>query len=147
MRGGSTSVRSSSLFAVLVLSPDTPHSGLISNNRGGCASLQLVGNFTDYLPLTKNGLTSIGFPSVFPLSFQFLPTTPLHSCFDTRNEALAFNVIITALLFLVLRPKPIVCYWCLVCIGFWHVTLFSQPQASPPPLDTAFQRYPNLANY
>lgn len=117
------------------------YSGLVSNSRGGCASLQLIGNFTDYLPLTANGLTSIGFPSVFPLSFQFLPTTPLYSCLDTRNEALAFNVIITALLFLVLRPKPVVCYWCLVCIGFWHVTLFSQPQASPPPLDTAFQEF------
>ena len=70
-----------------------------------------------------------------------LPTTSLRSCSDTRNEALAFNVIITALLFLVLRPKPIVLYWCLVCIGFWHVIIFSQPMASPPPLDAAFQQF------
>ncbi|KAI0830722.1 hypothetical protein BC628DRAFT_1355313 [Trametes gibbosa] len=115
--------------------------GLISNSRGGCATLELVGNFTSFLPFSANGLSSIGFPTIFPLSFRFLPTTTLHSCSDLRNEALAFNIIITALIFLVLRPKPIVAYWCLVCIGFWHVTLFSQPQASPPPLDVAFQQF------
>ncbi|OJT02997.1 hypothetical protein TRAPUB_6340 [Trametes pubescens] len=115
--------------------------GLISNSRGGCATLELTGNFSNYLPFTGHGLTSIGFPTVFPLSFRFNPTTSLHSCADLRNEALAFNILITALLFLVLRPKPIVLYWCLVCIGFWHVTLFSQPQASPPPLDVAFEQF------
>ncbi|KAI8981259.1 hypothetical protein BD414DRAFT_492121 [Trametes punicea] len=115
--------------------------GLISDSRGGCATLELTGDFTDFLPFRAHGLTSIGFPTVFPLSFRFRPTTVLHSCSDLRNEALAFNIIITALLFLVLRPKAIVLYWCLVCIGFWHVTLFSQPQASPPPLDTAFQQF------
>jgi len=113
-------------------------SGLISDSKGGCASLQLVGNFTNYLPFSAHGLTSVGFPTTFPLSFQFLPTTSLTHCTDLRNAALAFNIIITALLFLVLRPKPIITFWCLVCIGFWHVTLFSQPRATPPPLDDAF---------
>ncbi|GAW06015.1 LCCL domain-containing protein [Lentinula edodes] len=42
--------------------------GLISDNRGGCASLSLIGNFTNFLPLSAHGLTSIGFPTVFPLS-------------------------------------------------------------------------------
>lgn len=115
--------------------------GLISDSKGGCATLQLVGNFTDFLPWDAHGLSSIGFPSVFPLSFQFLPTTDLHSCADLRNPALAFNILITALIFLVLRPKPIVTFWCLVCIGFWHVALFSQPQGTPPPLDVAFQAF------
>ncbi len=75
---------------------------------------------------------------MFPLSFQFLSETDLHHCEDLRNAALAFNIVVTALIFLVLRPKPIVTYWCLVCIGFWHVALFSQPQGTPPPLDVAF---------
>ncbi|THH34137.1 hypothetical protein EUX98_g190 [Antrodiella citrinella] len=97
-----------------------------------------MGNFSDFLPYTANGLSSIGFPTIFPVSYRFLPTTSLHSCADLRDPALAFNILITVLLFLVLRPKPIFTYWCLVCIGFWHVTLFSQPQASPPPIDTAF---------
>lgn len=57
---------------------------------------------------------------------------------DLRDYALAFNILVTALLFLVLRPKPIILYWCLVCIGFWYISLYSEPQGYPPPLDTAF---------
>lgn len=100
--------------------------------------MELVGNFTNYLATTANGLTSIGFPSIFPLSMQFSPTASLSHCTDIRNPTLAFNILVTCILFLVLRPKPIVTYWCLVCIGFWHVTLFSQPRANPPPIDAAF---------
>ena len=114
---------------------------LVSDSRGGCAILELLGNFTDYLPFSANGLPSIGFPSVFPLSFRFLPTTALRHCSDLSDEAFIFNVFITALIFLVPRPKAIVAYWCLVCIGFCHVALFSQPMVSPPPLDQAFQQF------
>lgn len=57
---------------------------------------------------------------------------------DLRNYALAFNILVTAFLFLVLRPKPIFLYWSLVCIGFWHISIFSEPQGYPPPLSTAF---------
>jgi hypothetical protein len=113
-------------------------SGIIQRSSGGCGSLQLIGNFTDYLPITENGLSSIGFPSVFPSSFRFLSTTSLSHCDDLRDEALAFNILITCALFLVLRPKPIVLFWSLVCIGFWHVVLFSQPMGPPPKLDVAF---------
>ncbi|KAI0734500.1 hypothetical protein C8Q72DRAFT_873037 [Fomitopsis betulina] len=112
--------------------------GLISNSKGGCASLALVGNYTNYLPSSANGLISIGFPTTFPLSFRLLSSTPLHHCQDLGTPALAWNVLVTALIFLVLRPKPIVAFWCLVCIGFWHVALFSEPMGTPPPLDQAF---------
>ncbi|KAG7099055.1 hypothetical protein E1B28_000930 [Marasmius oreades] len=112
--------------------------GKISNSRGGCATLRLVGNYTNFLPLTAHGLTSIGFPTEFPLSWQFEDSTPLSNCEDNRDAALAFNVIITCLIFVVLRPKPRITFWCLVCIGFWHISLFSQPAASPPPLERAF---------
>lgn len=112
--------------------------GLFSDSTGGCASVNLVGNFTNYLPTTAFGLSSIGFPSVFPMSFRFSPSNVLTHCTDLCTPALAFNILVTCLLFLVLRPKAIVIWWCLVCIGFWHIALFSQPQATPPPLDIAF---------
>ncbi|KAG1749852.1 uncharacterized protein EDB91DRAFT_1047044 [Suillus paluster] len=112
--------------------------GLFSDSTGGCASINLVGNFTDYLPTTAFGLSSIGFPSTFPMSFRFSPSSILTHCTDLRTPALAFNILMTCLLFLVLRPRAIVMWWCLVCIGFWHIALFSQPQATPPPLDVAF---------
>ncbi|EPQ60530.1 hypothetical protein GLOTRDRAFT_113140 [Gloeophyllum trabeum ATCC 11539] len=112
--------------------------GMFSDTTGGCATLQLAGNFTDFLGTTAHGLTSIGFPTVFPLSFRFSPSNSLSHCTDLRNPALAFDILVTWLLFWILRPRPIVLYWCLVCIGYWHVALFSQPQGTPPPLDTAF---------
>ncbi len=100
--------------------------------------MSLVGSFTNYLPAVANGLSSLGFPSEFPLSFQFEPATELTHCTDYRNAALAFNVLITCLLFWVVRPKPIITFWSIFCIGFWHITLFSQPRDNPPPLDQAF---------
>ncbi|KAF8213208.1 hypothetical protein K438DRAFT_1564634, partial [Mycena galopus ATCC 62051] len=112
--------------------------GVITNSRGGCGTLDLIGNYTNFLPTTGHGLTSIGFPTVFPLAFRFRDTTSLHHCQDNQDFALLLNAFITASLFLLLRPKPIVLFWCLVCIGYWHIVLFSQPQGPPPPLDVAF---------
>ncbi|KAJ7042383.1 hypothetical protein C8F04DRAFT_1075717 [Mycena alexandri] len=112
--------------------------GLVSDSKGGCGTLDLIGNFTDFRPTNAHGLSSIGFPTVFPLAYRFRHSTSLRHCEDIRNPALAFNALITASLFLFLRPKPIILFWCLVCIGFWHIVLFSQPLGPPPPLDTAF---------
>ncbi|KAK7468743.1 hypothetical protein VKT23_003246 [Stygiomarasmius scandens] len=115
--------------------------GIISDRRGGCGSVSLIGDFTNFTRFTNHGLSSIGFPTVFPLSWRFDDTTSLSHCADNRDFALVFNVLITCLVFFVLRPKPIVKFWCLVCIGFWHIVLFSQPAGSPPPLDDAFQTF------
>lgn len=35
-------------------------SGLVSKSKGGCATLDLVGNFTNFQSTTGHGLTSIG---------------------------------------------------------------------------------------
>jgi hypothetical protein len=111
---------------------------MISNAKGGCFNIQMTGNFTNFIASTANGLASVGFPSVFPMSFQVSPNSDIKSCSDLRTPALALNVIVTVLLTAVLRPKPIVLYWSLLSIGFWHITLFSDPRSLPPPLGTAF---------
>jgi hypothetical protein len=116
-------------------------SGLISDYRGGCGTVTLVGSFTNFLQSSANGLTSTAFPSIFPLSYRITPATTLTNCSDMRNEALAFNIIITCMLFLLLRPKPVVLFWCLVCVGYWHISLFSDPAAVPPQMSTAFQTF------
>ncbi|KAG9054310.1 hypothetical protein FS842_005492 [Serendipita sp. 407] len=113
------------------------HAGLISKSRGGCAKVSLVGSFTDFISSSAHGITTIPFPSVFPLSLRLSQTDTLDHCSDLRNEALAFDILVTALAFLVLRPKAIILFWSLVCIGYWHVNLFSDP-AVPPDLSTAF---------
>ncbi|KAI6031620.1 hypothetical protein BKA83DRAFT_4203028 [Pisolithus microcarpus] len=103
-------------------------SAVQATSTGGCATVNLVGQFTDYLPSHSS----------FPMSYRLTTDSTLGQCTDLRNVALAVNILATCLLFIVFRPKPIMLYWFLVCIGFWHVALFSQPQQEPPPLDVAF---------
>jgi hypothetical protein len=112
--------------------------GVISSSKGGCSSLELVSNFTTFVPLSENGLESIGFSTIFPIGFRFTSGSSMSHCEDIRNQALGFNVAITVILFCLLRPNALVLLWSLVCIGFWHVTLFSQPRSSPPVLSDGF---------
>jgi hypothetical protein len=112
--------------------------GYVSDSKGGCATANLIGNFTDFLPRSAHGLTSTGFPTVFPLSFRFSRASFSNHCSDFRSEALALNTLVTVILFLVIRPRPIVLFWCMVCIGFWHITLFSQPRTQPPDIADGF---------
>ncbi|CUA77503.1 putative protein YIL067C [Saccharomyces cerevisiae S288c] [Rhizoctonia solani] len=118
--------------------PAAIQAGVISASKGGCGTLRLVGNFTNFLPVVAHGVSSIGFPSVFPSSFRFLDSTSLGSCTDLRSYALAYNVICTSILMLLLRPEPIWIFWCLLCVGFWHITLFSDPRSAPPLLSDGF---------
>ncbi|KAG8970509.1 hypothetical protein FRB90_010663, partial [Tulasnella sp. 427] len=113
-------------------------SGIISNSNGGCASVSLVGSFTSFLGADSHGVSSISFPSSFPLSYRLSSATSLSHCTDLRSYALVLNSLSTAFLFLVLRPRPIILFWCLVCIGYWHVTFFSDPRDEPPPISGAF---------
>ncbi|KAJ7293438.1 hypothetical protein C8J57DRAFT_1551991 [Mycena rebaudengoi] len=126
-------------FVPLIVGGDSFICAAAIQASSGCATLDLVGNFTNFpVNVPATGLTSIGFPTVFPLSYRFRSSTSLRHCEDMRDPALAFNSIVTAILFLLLRPKPVVLFWSLVCIGYWHIVLFSQPRGPPPPLDTAF---------
>ena len=48
------------------------------------------------------------------------------------------DVILTSSLFLLFRPKPIILFWCLFAIGYWHIIIFSQPHRIPPSMSDAF---------
>ncbi|VDB95627.1 unnamed protein product [Peniophora sp. CBMAI 1063] len=117
------------------------HAGLVSDSWGGCVSVSLVGAFADYLPSFRHGVDGVGFASSFPLSFRLGKNTSLPQCTDLRSIALSFNAIVTFAVFAILRPKPQALYWSLICIGFWHVSLFSQPRSSPPDLEFAFATF------
>lgn len=116
----------------------TFNSGFIDDSKGGCASLSLIGTQGPFESSTAHGLTSAAFPSFFPLSFRFTSTATLSQCTDLRNVALAFNILCSCAIFFLFRPKPIVLYWCLVCMGYWHVIFFSQPVGTPPSVSDAF---------
>lgn len=115
-------------------------SGYVSESRGGCASVSLVGQFTNFLSSSAHGIETTPFPSVFPLSYQLAGPAKLTHCSDLRNEALIFDILVTTALFIILRPRSIILFWALVCIGYWHVNLFSDP-AVPPDLSTAFSTF------
>jgi len=125
-------------YIELLLTIFNSQRGVISSKNGGCGSLRLTYNFTNFLPYTANGLSSIGFPTVFPVSFRVDESKFLTHCSDLRNIALVLDILVTCALFVLLRPKPIITFWCLTCIGFWHVALFSRPHGPPPRVDIAF---------
>ncbi|KAG8720519.1 hypothetical protein FRC08_018953 [Ceratobasidium sp. 394] len=118
--------------------PAAIQAGLVSPRVGGCGTLRLVGNYTNFLSANANGISSIGFPGVFPLSFRFLDSTSLDHCVDIRDYAVVYNVVCTAIMLLLLRPSPSWIFWSLLCIGFWHISLFSDTRSSVPDLSGAF---------
>lgn len=105
---------------------------------GGCAAVQLVGEHTSFVGTLAHGISSISFPSTFPLSYRIIPKSSLSHCSDLRLSALLFNILVTTFIFLVLRPKALTLFWSMVCIGFWHITFFSSPRGEPPPISDAF---------
>ena len=114
------------------------NSGIVSLSKGGCGSVQLVANHTNYIPTTGHGLDSIGFPTTFPVGFRLSPSSNSSQCTDNRMPALAMNVVLTSFLFLLFRPKPIITFWCLFTVGYWHIIIFSQPRRVPPSMSSAF---------
>lgn len=110
------------------------HAGLIKNNEGGCGSLNLIGTYSDYLSADSNGLYSVPFNSTFPVSFSFEPLQDAtgHKCKDTRSKGYILDVLLSAFVGFVLRPKRIVWFFTLACVGFWHINFISEPRAYPP---------------
>ena len=110
----------------------------MSLSKGGCGRIQLIANYTNYIPTSGHGFNSIGFPSTFPIAFRLSPPSNSSYCADNRLEAIAMDVIVTSSLFLLFRPKPIILFWCLFTIGYWHIVIFSQPHRIPPSMSDAF---------
>jgi hypothetical protein len=80
----------------------------------------------------RNGIRSIAFNSTFPVSFTFDETARGTGCDDSRAGGYALNVLLLALVGFVLRPKRIVYFFTLVCVGFWHLNFVAEPRRFPP---------------
>lgn len=112
------------------------HAGVLSRN-GGCGVLRLVGTYANYTGSTQHGIQSAPFASEFPLSFTFDSLRGERHCGDTRWRMYVLNVVFSAVVTIVLRPKMIVLFWMLACVGFWHVNLVSELRDFPPPVGEA----------
>lgn len=113
--------------------PAALHAGLISDQGGGCGVLRRTGGHNDFPSVEKNGVSSIGYDSYFPLSFTFDLGSSEEAdakCKDLRWPLFAFSLTVTALLAFFFTP-PALFYTSVFFIVYFQVALSSDPPESP----------------
>lgn len=117
------------------------HAGIIKNGRGGCGVVSLIGERSSYGSADRNGISSVGFDSNFPLSFEFNTTAPIvdasEKCRDPRWDLLILSTIFTAL-FGIFTTSPVTFFTPIFIITFFQIAM-----ASDPP---SYSNYPSLAS-
>jgi len=73
------------------------HHGLFGDRKGGCGEVELVGEFTGYVGVERNGVKSVGFPAPFPRSYRFVEGVDQGGCQDLRDEILGFDVAMSTI--------------------------------------------------
>ncbi|KAM0335660.1 hypothetical protein ACHAQA_000709 [Verticillium albo-atrum] len=101
------------------------HAGVISNSKGGCGVVKLVGRRQDYVSSNRHGIKSVAFNSYFPLSFAFEEGIEC-SARDMRWDLLAVSVVFTSVLSLFTPSSSLFFFANFVGI-FWHVGIASDP--------------------
>ncbi|GIK00250.1 hypothetical protein Aspvir_004270 [Aspergillus viridinutans] len=114
--------------------PAALHAGLISDAKGGCGVLRRTGEQSNFLSVERNGISSIAFPSNFPLSFTFDGKGSKQDggidCQDIRWPLFAFSVVVSALLSLFIT-SPAAFFASMFFIVYFQVALSSDPPSSP----------------
>jgi hypothetical protein len=134
--GGTESAESSNIGIYRgdsAICPAALHAGLISDQNGGCGILRRTGEHSGFVAVEKNGISSIGFPSHFPLSFTFGGESSEGgniSCQDIRWPLFSFSLIVSALLSLFIT-SPAAFYASIYFIVYFQVALSSDPPYSP----------------
>lgn len=115
--------------------------GVLRDTSGGCGVVKLIGEKTSYGATSRNGLSSVGFNSSFPMSFDFDRSEQVRSdsaqCTDPRWGLLALSTIFTAL-FSLFTTHPATFFGPVFVITFWQIAM-----ASDPP---SYSDYPSLAS-
>jgi hypothetical protein len=115
--------------------------GVLTDTSGGCGVVNLIGERTTYGSTSQNGMSSVGFNSSFPMSFQFDQSEPVLSasarCRDPRWGLLALSTIFTAI-FSLFTTHPATFFGSIFIITFWQIAM-----ASDPP---SYSDYPSLAS-
>jgi hypothetical protein len=95
------------------------HANIISNTKGGCGVVHLVGTQSNFTSSTRNDISSIGFDSYFPLAFSFDNGVECESR-DNRWWLLAVSVIFTTIISL-FTTSPALFFFSAFVIMFWTV--------------------------
>ncbi|KAB8266823.1 hypothetical protein BDV30DRAFT_232156 [Aspergillus minisclerotigenes] len=136
--GGGTESSESNNYGIYrgdsAICPAALHAGLISDQKGGCGILRRTGEYSGFVSIEKNGISSISFPSNFPLSFTFGSGDSSDegsvSCQDLRWPLFTFSLIVTAILSL-FTTSPAAFYASIYFIVYFQVALSSDPPYSP----------------
>ncbi|KAF7520454.1 hypothetical protein G7054_g12754 [Neopestalotiopsis clavispora] len=99
------------------------HAGVVSNSKGGCGVVKLIGQQSDFVSSTRNGISSVGFDSYFPLSYTFETGIECDTK-DVRWSLLAASVTFTAVLSLV-TSSPALFFFPIFIGIFWQVGMAS----------------------
>lgn len=114
------------------------HAGVLEAGKGGCGSLWLAGASANLGSTYQHGINSTSYASSFPVNFFFDDGIQSRDCTDQRSKGYILNVILLAFVGFVLRPKPIVYFYTLVCLGFWHINFISEPRTYPMTISGPF---------
>lgn len=106
------------------------HSGVISDDHGGCGVVDLVGRQDAYVGNLSNGISSFAFDSYFPQSFQFLSGIQCTAS-DPRWSLMAVTIVFTTVLSL-FTVSPALFFFSNFVGLFWTVgmALDAPPYAS-----------------
>jgi hypothetical protein len=114
------------------------HAGVIDNQHGGCGVVKLVGNHRNFVSTQRNGITSVGFNSYFPSSFEFLQDIKC-SASDNRWSVLAVSTVFSGVLSLFTSSSALFFFANFVGI-FWTVGI----ALDPPPHSSVTSLFSNL---
>ncbi|KAL5334369.1 hypothetical protein BJX70DRAFT_378519 [Aspergillus crustosus] len=109
------------------------HAGILADSEGGCGILHRTGEQETFPAVDRNGITSVGFDSYFPLSFTFDSESSKDGnfkCQDLRWPLFTFSVIVSTLLSLVIT-SPAAFYSSIFFVVYFQVALSSDPPYSP----------------
>ncbi|PGG97350.1 hypothetical protein AJ79_09221 [Helicocarpus griseus UAMH5409] len=109
------------------------HAGIFANEKGGCGIVSRRGEQSNYQGINRNGITSVGFNSTFPLSFTFLgegESRTSQNCEDPRWKLLAVSVIFTSLISM-FSTSPAAFFVPICVIVYFQVFLASDPPPFP----------------
>jgi hypothetical protein len=95
------------------------HAGVISNTDGGCGVVKLIGRSAGFNSSTRNGITSIGFDSYFPLSFTFEQDVKCDAR-DVVWSLLTISAVFTAV-FSLFVTSPALFFFPIFTVLYWTV--------------------------
>lgn len=118
------------------------HAGVITNLNGGCGVVRLVGKQKNFEGSERNGISSVGFNSHFPLAFTFEAGIEC-SAVDVRWYLLAISIVFSTFFSLFVK-SPAMFFFSIFTILFWHVGIASDPpnhSTIPGLISTLIGRY------